>query len=518
MPRRAGGADPDGTVEVELVEADDVLDAMRAAHGDDDPLTGLEDPDTPDRAAAAPERRRRHWRWVAGAVAAVLVVAVVNVVEVRRDAARLEALSAIPGVLAPVAEPLTQVWRADDAYPMTAVGDTVLLDGVDGMRAVDAATGEEVWRTGAPDETGFHVYCVPLSYLEEPFSAGPGFLAQATGDELVCQRSSASTTPEAVPDPVTVVSAATGETLRAFSHPGSVVSIEPHDGDVVVLQAGADGHLTMTRWDPRSGEEGWQLRSAAPVFSPGEFYLERWERYGSVLLVAGRVASQEVSVVAVDLDRGVEVDPGEAGREADPYRMESPLPDGRVAVVEHGQEGPSAAVEDADGTVLFPLDGAVLVPAVDDGSAPDVLAVASFGGTYLYGVDATSGERLWAYDLEADATASYDTVDTSPNGLVRLDGRLVLAWEGRVLAVDLRTGGVLWDEPADPTVWFPGLSDGARLVAPLAEGTEHYLVARSLETGAEVWRTRLPVGAHGLAVTPSGHVLVMTPVGLVALG
>ncbi len=118
--------------------------------------------DEPDPAVPAtreqrpPGRPRRRARWWVGGAAAVVVtsLALAQHVSDTREAARLQTLGAVRGVVAPVSDPLRVLWRSDSTDlpwtadwhdPRTLVGARVDDDGSVAVVSVDARTGQRLW-------------------------------------------------------------------------------------------------------------------------------------------------------------------------------------------------------------------------------------------------------------------------------------------------------------------------------------------------------------------------------------
>ena len=171
-------------------------------------------------------------------------------------------------------------------------------------------------------------------------------------------------------------------------------------------------------------------------------------------------------------------------------------------------------VLEADGSERFATDGYLAQPTADDGTAADVLLVASQGAGALRAVDTRSGEELWSIDGPAE-----------PQVLV--DRRLLLRSDEQLAVIDARSGVELWrTEASGGGAWPNPVTDG-ELVARVElagqasvpeyadevhPGVEYRMVARRLATGEVVWTVPWSmVTANALVVTPTGHVLAIGP-------
>ncbi len=116
-----------------------------------------------------------------------------------------------------------------------------------------------------------------------------------------------------------------------------------------------------------------------------------------------------------------------------------------------------------------------------------VIAYGASGG--LYGVDALTGEQVWATDLSAETVG-----DPVRSSLPAIDGGkiFVSTMEGELVAVDLATGNVIWSQqlveelPAPPM--NPIVFDG---VVYVVANSDQFL-GLDVETGEQVWQATVP--------------------------
>ena len=171
----------------------------------------------------------------------------------------------------------------------------------------------------------------------------------------------------------------------------------------------------------------------------------------------------------------------------------------------HASDGPSLYALDArDGTERWRLgtDGWVYSLAVDRGT---VVVGTRGGGVQAW--EAASGERLWEVGgMQAD-------FETREGGPVIADGRVYVWGEGRLHALEARTGAELWSYP----VGDASVTGGVPVRLTAAEDGTVYVCAGSrvfaldVQSGAERWRFDAPAAflcpptfVAGPAVTGGG--------------
>lgn len=486
----------DGNVEVVLEE----VPGQGPAGGDGDPRRA----------------RRRRRRRVAVGLVAVAAVGVTSVVmtaqDDRRERDRREALADVPGILPRLDGPPEAAWSVDDVWLAALGRDVVVLSRFrDGnLTGVGLRTGEERWTRPVTDgET-----CTTLSADSAP--AGPA-LDLAPVELFACYPFFATVEGNRVvvgdPASVAVLDVATGTEVASVPTPADVLGVELAGPDVVVASLDQDGAVVVSRWAlPESPDDParqvWARRLPEP--------LERIDRTGWVFHVeADGVRVGTVGSVPLDVATG-EPRPEAAGNGV-LYTMDAPLPGG--GRVEWDFDGAAmgtgaSRVVPAGGGDVVELDGVPWLPDVTDGSAPGVLLLrrgtsvydAASGRGDVVAVDPASGADLWAGGRMAGMTA-----------LVQLDGILVTAGAGTVVALDVEDGDVVWQDRVDGVGTRPSaLTDGDVVVLPQGAGSDRVLVARDLRTGVERWRAPLdvPGGAPMDLVPTEAGVLVLTDEGV----
>jgi outer membrane protein assembly factor BamB len=134
----------------------------------------------------------------------------------------------------------------------------------------------------------------------------------------------------------------------------------------------------------------------------------------------------------------------------------------------------------------FPLGAPLLEPAVDDGSASDVLLTVRAGRGQIVALDARTGEQLWTAD---------GIPRTEP---LLVDRRLITTFGGRLVALDMGTGRRLWSGPEGPEADVHLLTDGrVVLVAELGQA-ETTFTAVDLTDGRVRWTATGPGEVAGV--------------------
>lgn len=439
------------------------------------------------------------------AACVVLVLAVVaNVVELRRDRERAARLEGLPGVVDSLAEPLTEQWRTE-GWVTTDLGEHLLLDTPDGIRAVDPATGETAWELDGEVRARLGVDHCRL----------PGDGAFLPGEDrppsevVVCVPPLWGAGSDTGDVGLLVVEVRTGEILRTLETSGRPLTLEWLDDEgVVLLLATPEGTVRAVAWDLATGVLRFDTTTRTPVFRPGggDEGLLNWQRFDDVAALTGSTGD-----VAVDLTTGAEVTWSDAD-DSPTGEIRVELADGSTLVWEWSVDDGSGYVEDASGELRFRLSDSPTLPLVDDGAVPDVLVVQGEEG--LRGHDVATGEVLWSSEVPDGF------------GLLAIDGTLVVANGGRTVAIDLRDGTTLWEADSGSFGYPATPTDGELLLRleqvtdPLRTGgvDDSALVARSIRDGREVWRVPLGVPAHDVMTTRDGHVVVSTDEGVIGLG
>ena len=138
----------------------------------------------------------------------------------------------------------------------------------------------------------------------------------------------------------------------------------------------------------------------------------------------------------------------------------------------------------------LPMGANESTPIVHDG----VLFVHGYGDN-IQALDAANGDLLWQYSRRLPRTVSPRPFGGARGFSIYGDRLYVLTLDAHVVALDVKTGDVIWDQPAGDLE--AGLSThGGTLVArgKVMVGTQgrhaggNYVVALDAETGEEEWR------------------------------
>lgn len=492
-------------VEVEDEAADETsgvlhqlaLEAMALrATSPGDPRTELaadDAPPPPDVGLA-----RRLWahprlRWAV--VAVVLALAVVPVLDHRREEARVAALAADPAVLGPAAGPLVETWRRPGRVVTEGPDVLLVVDPAGLLRRLDPATGRVVW-TAAPAAGAVAAAgrCVPVDAPEDP-------------PLVACVSEVPPPDGGAAEVRVVVVDPTDGATRLTTTAAGALVGAEPVDGDLVVAVVRPDGRLGAARWDLSTGVSLWEHVSAEQIRAAQVLTGD----VATALVPVWRPDSLTVGAVAVDLRTGEALDVERERRS--PLRHEEHVLASGARVTwswdPDGDSGRGRVTREGRGR-LFSFFGPPLVPVgATDGSVAGALLTLSADGERLRALDLGSGRHRWSlpYDGRVPVRAT-----------AQVDGVALLDDGATVTAVDVRDGLWLWRTPvADGVVPSSALTDGDVVLLPWRRGDGALVVvARRLADAAEVWRSEAPAGT-GLLTVVDHHLVAATGDAVVGL-
>lgn len=453
--------------------------------------------------------RARALRWGTGIAVVLLVVVAANVAEARRDAARAATLEGVASLVAPMPEPLTEVWRVPGDWVLGERDGLLLVSGIGGgVAALDPVSGWTRWTwTGSQSGTGAASDGAPgYCRLEALTDGSLDSVVSLTGplpdaaSVVLCSSSGAdgrglddeSRTTASVVDP------ATGAEVLTVQAPGGELVSEVVAGGLVLATGLPTGQVRVERWDIATGDSAWAHLTAVPVPGQDTGYLEVSRVVQDVLLLAGEAE------VAVSLTTGQEVDPASVA-EASSWVVATPLPDGATARWDFGADSwGSGQVTESDGTVRFALPGPVWVVPPIGGPAADVLLVVEGVAGGLLAIDVSTGDELWSLPPTSVVLQVDDVVVTS-------DGQALAA-------VRLSDGSTVWEVPVDGRLRVAGVTDGDVVLAAVAgQGGESHLAALDLVDGREVWRTELPPGTY-VVTAMAGQVIMQADGAIIALG
>lgn len=444
-----------------------------------------------DDAAGTPAHRRLAvWVGIGVVTALVVVVVATNVLDVRRETARLGALGDIPGVLSAIAGPVQEVWRVPGGQVLANSPDAiVLIDllGDTGLRGVDPTTGAVLWqRDVAPDER-----CLPVGGR-----AANRAVQQPTLIACTPVLSTHDAPDDAAAGPVRAVAldVATGREAATLDLPTAPMTVDVIDDDLLVSRVGERGTVQVLRWDPGAARVVWSYRSAPGAAE--ELLRDGW--WNSVL---------DRGVLWLGRDRVIAL-AAESGQELpadDPPAFWSvggrvTLADGGTAEWGHDGSGDPTGTQvyDEDGRLRFSYPGEPWLADVSDGSEPGVLPMRRSGALDVVGLDARTGEQRWA---ARTLQGMYP--------YLQIDGVVVSTGSLRAIALDLSTGARVWEQPIARAGTWP-LTDGRVVLLLTRHAGELGLAALDLRTGARRWTVAMPMEATYLDQGGAGTVLVHT--------
>jgi outer membrane protein assembly factor BamB len=470
----------------------------------------------PSTAPSTHDRHRRRRLVVLTATTLVLVVAGAAAVQARDDARERARVASISADVALVAEPLTDPPTTRWTTPATSVlgwsvrVDDALVgvsaDGADGpeVLAVDTATGAELWRTAVPTravaddpdrpEARSPVVEPPAARsLADTCVAHPAVehavaCLVTDADRLIPDGGSATPRPTVVA--MVVLDTRDGRLLQDLTddlpHPTPTRITTTGDGPAVWDVA---DDVLRVRAFTRDGDVAWDHEASAPpdgrrdvtpladgvlaVITP---------RTVQLLDTAGRVLRvvdlpPDSSVERLDAARLV-VAPGAETYQRSSDGSSTTTPDELLVVGVHGE---------------VRVEGRY-VPSEDDGSVPGLLLTQVDRRT-LQAWDG-DGTPLWTWALDGAASSFDQDASTTV-----LDGRVLLASPGRLVALDAWSGAELWRSAELTSARI--MTDG-HLVVGVAQRREHgeggELVALRRDDGTVAWRAPLPAGADGAVV------------------
>lgn len=479
--------DPDDAVLVELDEGDDA----GAPEGDG---TGPRDSHEPRR------RRALWWTGLGVVVALVATVALVNVAEARREAARRAAFADLPWVLPALDGPLEEVWRVTGGWVMGETSAAILVSSVDGnggIQGIDPGTGNVLWEI--PLANG---YCWPAADWNRPTSSPPSESSDLH-DMVVCEQMAEPDENGTTTSTLATYDGVTGEHLATVTPQGAADLTSLLGGDYLTASSLDDGTVVVALTDLRSGTARWTYRSA-----PGE---------ADRLFAGSWGVTYDDDVIYIDgaEDLALSRRTGEpvAATGAPPQQPELTLDDGgRVEVTYDPATGAVGGRVVDDGVARFRFDGwpwsgfgfaddTVLVVQQPDGEAPSPSS-----GTAVVGLDPATGTELWRRPESGWS-----------NPLMALDGVAVMVSQTFATAIDLHTGAEEWSRPEDSVVYFPTpVTDGDVVLLADRANDQLELVAVDLHTGEDRWRMAAPSGLGSVSVSSDRLVLMSASGELIA--
>jgi outer membrane protein assembly factor BamB len=385
------------------------------------------------------------------------------------------------------------------------VGGTVVVrapggTGGTGVLGVDLVTGTVRWTHHGSCEQ------VPVGDAPAGATGSADRLTDRPDDLVVCVEQLSTGGVDGghvLPLAAHVVDPATGDVLRTVDL-GPRTSFATVGADVVTLGIAEDGHAESARWSLLTGEQRWTYRS--PDVLPAA------DGWGSS--IGGTVVQLDLGAwtLTLDADTGRRI-PRVPARDlvAEPTWGPLRLADGATATSRSdGGGSPETVVREADGSRRVTVPGLLVLPTLDDASAPDRLFV-------VRGDDPARPQQIAAVDAATGATRWTVTAPTGRAAVVQ--GLLLVRDDAGVTALDARTGTVRWTSTADDAPRSGGslVSDGRRVLIVEGVPRDPTLVARDVVSGAVVWSRPHPGDGAALVLLPDGTVVADGSGELVAL-
>lgn len=430
-------------------------------------------------------------------IGALVVVVVVTTLVVTRLRSAGPDVTALAGAAPSLISPLEETWRVDVPHGWSVVDDLLLTTVRDpaGLRvqAYDVASGSARWSLALP--AGTTVAQCPVA-VDGP--DGRLVACQALG--ALVPRPGPGRGAAQDPGHLLLVSSADGTVHRdvvlGFDHVGFGEVL----GDLVTAHV-AGGGVDVTRRDVTTDEVVWQV--PVPLRDAQAVPATRLVTQDDAVLVTGPTTAllDPADGRAVGVWQAVE------RRSHHTSRPEVTLaPHGFAVRTDGAARAATTSWYTPGGRLVGEFDGAVSEPAATDGSAPEVVLLATSGWGALRGLDVRRGEALWSVDLDEG------------HPVLRFEGHVVLAGRGLLRALDLRTGQELWRAGADALDDVQPVTDGTFLLATgTALGVGRSISAVSLRDGSLLWRTTMPDGGESLRVV-AGHVVAVGQGVVIGLG
>lgn len=448
--------------------------------------------------------RRVSRRWAMTGSLGVLVGAAVTVVLWTQPGGDGSSGVVLGGAASLVA-PLTETWRVRAPQGWSLAGDVVMTTEDHGARvdvtAYDPSTGTRLWQVVVEPTVG-GVRC-------------PAQAAGPTGPVVVCQIlgglvPSSRLRQDRAQDPgrLLLLSVRDGAPAGEIDLPSDHVGYAVIEGDLLLAVQGATS-VGVERRDLGTGEPVWVADLALEPVLDGDRAV-RVDLPAAGLQVQDRDVLVTGPLAAVlDGHDGAVVGvwrPGASLRGAiDVPRLTATATGFAVQRGADVRPSPTSWYT-AAGDLVGTFDGTVAEPAVTDRSEPGVVLSATPWWGSVRAVDVELGEVLWSVRLDEGRP------------VVRVRGAVVLASDGHVQVVDLRTGEQRWAVSSAAMTQVHPVSDGTVVLATGPSPAQALSIsAISVADGRVLWRTAMPQGGRDLEVL-DGQVVAVGPGVLIGLG
>jgi len=467
---------------------------------DRDGLVEVSLEDEPEPWATSPRERPpwsgRAWGRVTASIAILLAVNVL--VEGLRQGLEVARAGEATGLSGSLAGPFAEQWRTEAGGVLGVVGELLLLQGGPSGTGVVAARlddGTVTWQ--GPPELGF---CAV-----HDLGRGPGDLPlplvvrrEPQDVALVCDSYTGS--PSGSQQRVEVLDPLTGRTVLDVPWTSSGGGGTYADGEgLIAYGIDLENRVIAARWSLVTGRQEWFVTVDDALAVPS---LDAAE--GLLVVTGQRQVAVDLRTGALVRAEGAEVDAGRAVVVLGPLD----LPDGGTVVTERTADALFAvAVREPDGSLRLRRAGSLLLPAVEEPGARDVLLVSVDGG--LVAVDSRSGRELWSVPAgwtrrASPGEATYRYPLASVADLVVVDGT------GEPVAVDRRTGRLRWSSGLGLAAG-PAPCDGFRIALVDTASPAVSMVVLGVTDGRQRWRRALPIDEPSqLIALPQGLLAQVT--------
>jgi len=459
-------------------------------------------------AGAWPRQARRWWRVSAGLA---LIVVVSTVVADRRESARLAALADVPGILAPLDGPVTELWHSDvsvwpglEEVAGRLVGVEAHRDGSVDVVALDPLTGEAVWRAAARPSGAMDVgtsCALPKPPRLTNDSNGTPVVVCVVVDEAAATDEAAGPVARPTKARLLVLDATTGAVLSDGPTEPST-SVGAIGTDIVISHVDAAGRVHVARTDARGTTDRWTFTGPGPLPANPSLQDASVQVVDGLILVAAAGSCWVLSGDG-DLVHAWTADPttGAGGRVEVLHR-------GNLLVEPATTDGGASGSEviDLATELSFTAEGYPVGAVPDDASLAYLILMQSAAGDDLVAYDIASGRRRWT------------TPGTIGGGLVVINGRVIHSGTDELRSIDGRTGETVWATPVERVAQTSLVSDGrlVLLTQPDPDGGV-VLTAYGLDDGRLRWQADVADDLHFL-IAFDGKLYGWADQGLIALG
>ena len=289
----------------------------------------------------------------------------------------------------------------------------------------------------------------------------------------------------------------------ARGHDDEFLFLQPAVTNDTVYIVTAEGYLTA--YNARNGRRDWWIKLDDRVL--GGVGADEDQLY---------VVTRGGDLVALSLD-GQE----EYWRAPLPNESLVPPQSNGALVVTQTIDGQLLAFDRSSGERRWLFDTSMPVLSYRGNATPwmdDRRLVTGFDNGRVAALDVNSGRLLWNYDVGVPSgrTELERLVDIDGSPVVRNGRVYVTGYQGRMAALDLRTGDELWSRPGS-SLRSPGVDDNRIIVA----GSDGLMIGYDQRSRSEVWRVEslkrreltdpVPLSGYFLVGDSEGYIFAIEP-------